>query len=135
MFVFFYMLSCSSSYDKFSHFTILSFFDIWVFLNWSIVNLQCCVSCKCTAKWFHYIYMYIFIFIYTYTYVYPGGGHGNPPDCFCLENPMDRRAWWATVHGAQRVRHDWVTKHIHTYIIFQVLFHYRLLQYTSHSIH
>ena len=28
----------------------------------------------------------------------PGGGHGNPPQYSCLENPMDREAWWATVH-------------------------------------
>ena len=28
----------------------------------------------------------------------PGGGHGNPLQCFCLENPMDRGAWQATVH-------------------------------------
>ena len=28
----------------------------------------------------------------------PGGGHGNPFQCSCLENPMDRGAWWATVH-------------------------------------
>ena len=27
----------------------------------------------------------------------PGGGHGNPLQCSCLENPMDRGAWWATV--------------------------------------
>ena len=30
----------------------------------------------------------------------PGGGHGNPLQYSCLENPMDRGAWWATVHGA-----------------------------------
>ena len=30
----------------------------------------------------------------------PGGGHGNPPQCSRLENPIDRGAWWATVHGA-----------------------------------
>ena len=29
----------------------------------------------------------------------PGGGHGNPLQCSCLENPMDRGAWRATVHG------------------------------------
>ena len=29
----------------------------------------------------------------------PGGGHGNPLQYSCLENPMDARAWWATVHG------------------------------------
>jgi len=29
---------------------------------------------------------------------FPGGGHGNPLQYSCLENPMDRRAWRATVH-------------------------------------
>ena len=28
----------------------------------------------------------------------PGGGHGNPLQYSCLENPMDRGDWWATVH-------------------------------------
>ena len=28
----------------------------------------------------------------------PGKGHGNPLQYSCLENPMDRGAWWATVH-------------------------------------
>ena len=28
----------------------------------------------------------------------PGGVHGNPLQYSCLENPMDRAAWWATVH-------------------------------------
>ena len=40
----------------------------------------------------------------------PGGGHGNPLQYSCLENPMDRGAWWATANGSQRVRHDWATK-------------------------
>ena len=29
----------------------------------------------------------------------PGGGHGNPFQYSCLENPMDRGALWATVYG------------------------------------
>ena len=29
----------------------------------------------------------------------PGEGNGNPPQHSCLENSMDRRAWWAAVHG------------------------------------
>ena len=29
----------------------------------------------------------------------PGGGHGNPLQYSCLENPMDRRAWQATFYG------------------------------------
>ena len=28
----------------------------------------------------------------------PEGGHSNPPQYSCLENLMDRGAWWATVH-------------------------------------
>ena len=28
----------------------------------------------------------------------PGGGHDNPLQYSCLENPMDRGAWWAIVH-------------------------------------
>ena len=28
----------------------------------------------------------------------PGGRHGNPIQCSCLKNPMDRGAWWAAVH-------------------------------------
>ena len=35
----------------------------------------------------------------------PGGGHGNPLQYSCLENPMDRGAWQATVHGVATVRH------------------------------
>ena len=29
---------------------------------------------------------------------YPGVGYGNPLQNSCLENPTDRRVWWATVH-------------------------------------
>ena len=29
----------------------------------------------------------------------PGERNGNPLQCSCLENPIDRGAWWATVHG------------------------------------
>ena len=32
----------------------------------------------------------------------PGGGHGNPLQRFCLENPMDRGAWRAAVHGVTK---------------------------------
>ena len=32
----------------------------------------------------------------------PGEGNGNPLQYSCLENPMDRGAWWATVHGVTK---------------------------------
>ena len=37
---------------------------------------------------------------------FPGEGNGNPLQYSCLRNPMDRRAWWATVH--------WVAKELDT---------------------
>ena len=36
----------------------------------------------------------------------PEGGYGSQLQYSCLENPVDRGAWWATVHGVQRVRQD-----------------------------
>ena len=36
----------------------------------------------------------------------PGEGNGNPPQYSCLENPMDRGAWQATVHGVAKSGHD-----------------------------
>ena len=30
---------------------------------------------------------------------FPGEGNGNPLHCSCLENPMDRGAWWGAAHG------------------------------------
>ena len=33
-----------------------------------------------------------------------GGGHGNPLQYSCLENPMDRKAWRVTVHGVAESR-------------------------------
>ena len=34
----------------------------------------------------------------------PGGGHENPLQYSCLENPMDRGVWWATVHSAAKTQ-------------------------------
>ena len=34
----------------------------------------------------------------------PRGGNGNPLQCPCLRNPMDRGTWWATVHGVTQSR-------------------------------
>jgi len=39
-----------------------------------------------------------------------GEGNGSPLQYSCLENPMHRVAWWVTVHGVARIRHDLVTK-------------------------
>ena len=39
-----------------------------------------------------------------------GEGNGNPLQYSCLENPMDRGAWQATVHRVARVELNWATK-------------------------
>ena len=46
-----------------------------------------------------------------------GEGNGNPLQCSCLGNPIDRGAWWATVHGVTKSRTR-LSTHIdtHTYI-------------------
>ena len=36
-------------------------------------------------------------------------GNGTPLQYSCLENPMDRGAWWAAVHGITKSQHDWAT--------------------------
>ena len=36
----------------------------------------------------------------------PGGGHGNPLQYSCLQNPMDRGAWWARAMRSKRVGHN-----------------------------
>ena len=40
---------------------------------------------------------------------YRGEGNGSPLQYSCLGNPMDRRAWQATVQGVARVRHNLMT--------------------------
>ena len=44
----------------------------------------------------------------------PGEGNGNPLQYFCLVNPMDRGAWWATTH---RVANSWTWLGTHTHLI------------------
>ena len=41
----------------------------------------------------------------------PAGGNGNPLQYTCLENSMDRGAWWATVHGVAKSRTQLSTHH------------------------
>ena len=100
---------------------MLKWMEFCAFKNWNIVDLQYHVSFKCTAQRFSYIH------ICTNRYglprwpsskesacnpgvagdtgsipglrTSPGGGHGNLLQYSCLENPMDRGAWRATVHG------------------------------------
>ena len=44
----------------------------------------------------------------------PGGGHGNPLLYSCLENPMNRGAWWAIVHWVKKSQTQlkWLSTHV-----------------------
>ena len=42
--------------------------------------------------------------IYILMYGASGEGNGNPLQYSCLENPMDRGAWWTTIHGVAKSR-------------------------------
>ena len=48
----------------------------------------------------------------------PGAAIGNPLQYFCLENPMDRGAWQATVHGVTK---ETVTKQQHSIFIHTII--------------
>ena len=52
----------------------------------------------------------------------PGEGNGNPLQFSCLENPMDRRAWQATVHGIAKNRTQLNSERFH--ILLDIQLHY-----------
>ena len=57
-----------------------------------------------------------------------GGGHGNPLRYSCLENSMERGAWWATVHRISKSQ-TWLKQLImHTHICVSVLSHFSRVQ-------
>ena len=45
----------------------------------------------------------------------PGEGNGSPPQCSCLENPVDRGAWWTTDHGVAESQITNLHSHTHTH--------------------
>ena len=53
-----------------------------------------------------------------------GGGLGNPLQCSCLENPMDRGAWWATVHevAKNQTRLKELSSHAYMHMLCQTIF-------------
>ena len=44
----------------------------------------------------------------------PGEGNGNPLQYSCLKNPLNREAWWATVHGVAKELETIEDTHTHT---------------------
>ena len=59
---------------------------------------------------------------------WPAEGNGNPLRYSCLENPMDRRAWWTTFHRVAKSQ-----ARLSTHYFFHILFPFRLLHNTEQS--
>ena len=51
----------------------------------------------------------------------PGGERGNPLQCSCLENPMNRGAWWPTVHGVAKNQTQRKRLSTHAYVCVQLI--------------
>ena len=54
--------------DNCVHFFLFVFFFQFWFFNWHIVDIQCCITFCCTAKWFNHTYIYAFFFIYSFPF-------------------------------------------------------------------
>ena len=76
----------------------------------------------------------------------PGGGHSNPPQYSCLENPMDRGAWRATVHGvaeswtrlsdlASQQAHPYTDRHSCNTHTCTHMYHSRMHTFTHSRVH
>ena len=65
----------------------------------------------------------------------PGEGNGNPLQCFCLENLMDKGVWGASVHGVAKSC-IWLSNYIFTYFtffhIYIWIYIFHMYIYTSH---
>ena len=63
---------------------------------------------------------------------FPGEGNDNPLQYSCLENPMDRGAWWATVHGIAKSRtllSDFTFVLFYVYLCIHIYIHIFLSHY------
>ena len=71
--------------------------------------------------------MYLCTYLYVLPYIYMGEGNGNSLQYSCLENSVDRGAWWTDVHGVAQSQ-AWLKRfgtyththtHTHTHTSFQ----------------
>ena len=59
----------------------------------------------------------------------PGEGNGNPLQYSCLENSVDREAWWATVHGFTKSQTQ-LSVHRHTHTLMSRTFYFSMYSHT-----
>ena len=62
----------------------------------------------------------------------PGEGNGNPLHYSCLESSMDRRAWWAKIHGVAKSRTQLsMYTHTHSHTHTRSLCNFDVIQYSD----
>ena len=103
---------------------IILWFDVFKFYrncshNFAhfISSFQHCITLICETFDFYVTFLMIFcvlFYCFFFLYLLPsryglGEGNSTPLQYSCLENPMDRGAWWAAVHGVTRVGPNWAT--------------------------
>ena len=112
-----------ANYDKITQESESSSMDIWLSLLVQPYILLCFTS--------------YFIFLQSWGLIpgwgRSGGGHGNPPQYSCLENPMDRGGWQATVHGVAKSRTAWGTERAHTHPLPYTSLHISQLSFQKHK--
>ena len=87
---------------KATHSSILACRIPWIIQSMGSHLLEFLVLCMVFGfQWISFVFA-----LYLWVRKIPGGGHGNPLQYSCLENPMDRGAWEATVRGSQS-QHYW----------------------------
>ena len=79
-------------------------------------RLQSMGSLRVATEWLH--------FHFSLSYI--GEGNGNPLQCYCLENPRDRGAWWAAVYGVtqSRTRLKWLSSRLSSSEIWMMISHF-----------
>ena len=91
-------------------------FDFWSFVMMKVIHEWACVSDRkyyqkfATLPWTSLLAQTVKCLAYNVGDLgstpgvgrSSGEGNGNPLQYSCLENPMDREAWWATVHGVTK---------------------------------
>ena len=73
-------------------------------------SLKCYLVSLVTQPWRIHLPMQQTVGLISGSGRYPGEGNGNPLQCACLGNPMDRGAWQASPWGCKRVEHDLATE-------------------------
>ena len=96
--------------------SVFSFFSLCKLLTlyWSTEDYQCCGGFRWTAKGLRQVCIHSWAALVVKhppgtaggvipgSGRSPGGGHGNPLQGSCLENPVNRGSWWATVHSVTK---------------------------------